>query len=214
MARKYGGSHILRVPANFTVCTLTHTLLIPTLSVAFPFLCFREVELPEKTADVGNSTFPKVPPPTSTINLTDKHVRRSSVGGAANIGLFIPPDMSKVYYKESYEEFVRLKEPMEPKSLCWTPKQELYVGCAGGQLMMVDFDSGSATVLVNPQPHSEVLPTKTVGSRCFLWKGFFLHCLFPLPLSIFLPSPYSLHPFSHPPVIPYSTPSHWEVWLT
>lgn len=114
-----------------------------------------EVELPEKTADVGSGTFPKVPPPTSAINVTDKDMQQASVAGT-NMGLFVPPDMSNVYYKESYEEFVRLKEPMEPKSLCWTPKQEIYVGCAGGQLMMVDFDSGGATVLVNPQPSMEV----------------------------------------------------------
>lgn len=119
-------------------------------------LCFSEVELPEKTAEVGSVTRPKVPPPTSTTNLVEKYPRRSSVGGAASIGLFTPPDMSKVYYKESYEEFVKLKEPMEPRSLCWTPKHELYVGCTGGQLMMVDFDSGSTTILVNPQLHSMV----------------------------------------------------------
>jgi hypothetical protein len=78
------------------------------------------------------------------------------VVGPVGVGLFTPPDMSKVYYKESYEEFVRLKEPVEPKSVCWTPKQELYVGCTGGQLMLVDFDSGGTTILVNTQPHSDV----------------------------------------------------------
>lgn len=114
---------------------------------------FSEVELPEKTAEVGSGTSPMVPPPTSDV--TDKVLQRASMAGG-NVGLFIPPDMSKVFYKESYEEFVRLKEPMEPRSFCWTPKQELYVGCAGGQLMMVDFDSGDASVLVNPHPTAEV----------------------------------------------------------
>lgn len=114
-----------------------------------------EVELPEKTAVVGSGTTPIVPPPTSTFTIANKDMQ-ASAAGAAGMGLFVPPDMSKVFYKESYEEFVRLKEPMEPRSLCWTPKQMLYVGCAGGQLMLVDFDSGSAAVLVNPQPSAEV----------------------------------------------------------
>lgn len=114
------------------------------------------MELPEKTAEVGSHTAPKIPPPTSTSDVTDKVLQHPSLAPGANLGLFIPPDMSKVFYKESYEDFVRLKESMEPKSLCWTPKQELYVGCSGGQLMLVDFDSGVANVLVNPHPSAEV----------------------------------------------------------
>ena len=74
----------------------------------------------------------------------------------ANMGLFVPPNMSEVFYKDSYEDFVREKQPMEPVSHCWTPKQSIYVGCVGGQLVAVDFDTGTATVMVNQQPAIQV----------------------------------------------------------
>ena len=113
----------------------------------------REVELPEKTAEVGSATHPKVPPPTSNFsNASSKDMQVPVSAG----GLFVPPDMSNVVYKESYAEFIRPKELVEPKSLCWTPKQALFVGCAGGQLMMLDFELGSASMLVNPLPSAEV----------------------------------------------------------
>lgn len=113
----------------------------------FNFIYCSEVELPEITAEVGATTTPKIPPPTTFIS-SDKDLQAPV---ATSVGLFVPPNMSEVLYKESYDEFVRLKEPIEPRALCWTPKQSIYVGCGGGQLMMVEFDSGCVTVMVNPQ---------------------------------------------------------------
>lgn len=111
-----------------------------------------EIELPENTSDVGTKTNPKVPPPTAAFSFTDTVLQPSGAG----MGFFMPPNMSEVFYKESYEDFIEVKEPVELRSFCWTPRQSLYVGCAGGQLLSVDFDTGSTTVLVNPQPLMKV----------------------------------------------------------
>lgn len=112
--------------------------------------------MPEKTAEVGSRTAPKVPPPTTAGFPPTMDTDIQSTGIGANMGLFIPPNMSEVFYKDSYEDFIKQKEPMEVKSHCWTPKQSIYVGCAGGQLVLVDFDTGCTTVIVNPQPPMKV----------------------------------------------------------
>lgn len=109
--------------------------------------------MPEKTAGVGSSTKPVVPPPTHGGFLgTDIQ----TTGTSTNMGLFIPPNMSEVLYKDTYEEFIREKELVETKSHCWTPKQSVYVGCAGGQVLLVDFDTGCTTVVVNSHPPLKV----------------------------------------------------------
>lgn len=88
------------------------------------------------------------------------------------MGFFMPPNMSEVFYKESYEDFIEVKEPVELRSFCWTPRQSLYVGCAGGQLLSVDFDTGSTTVLVNPQPLMKVTKLKFLYcSGICLWQS-------------------------------------------
>lgn len=116
--------------------------------------------MPEKSAEVGSKTV-------SNFAITDNDIQ------ATGVGTNIPPNMSEVLYKESYEDFIRPRELMEVKSFCWTPKQSIYVGCAGGQLMMVDVDTGCTTVLVNPQPPMKVsivavqLETQTL--QCFVF---------------------------------------------
>ena len=65
--------------------------------------------------------------------------------------LYSPPDMSKVLYEESFDEFVRKKDPVVLTCQCWTPHQSVYIGCAGGQLLLADFEGGAVKVLSNPQ---------------------------------------------------------------
>ena len=67
------------------------------------------------------------------------------------VSLFTPPNMSSVLYQETYDNFMQKKQPVKLTSHCWTPKQSIYIGCAGGQLLLAEFDSGSVRVLVNPQ---------------------------------------------------------------
>ena len=62
-----------------------------------------------------------------------------------------PPGMSRVLYKESYDDFVRERQPVVLTSHCWTAQQSIYLGCSGGQLLQVDFESGEVIVLTNPQ---------------------------------------------------------------
>ncbi len=99
-------------------------------------------------------TSPKVPPPSLCFMPAENEM--VGAAGTSGIGMFIPPNMSNVFFKESYEEFIKVREPIEMKSFCWTPRQNLYVGCAGGQLVSVEFDSGCVDVLVNPYPAVEV----------------------------------------------------------
>ena len=120
-------------------------------------LLYSEVEIPEKTDEVGMVTYPKNPP----IDLTSYNAMNiwgdiQERGSGSNMGQFIPPDMSRVYFKQSYQDFIKIHQPLELKSFCWTPKQSIYIGCADGQLMVVEFDTGIVTMLVNPQPPLEV----------------------------------------------------------
>lgn len=112
--------------------------------------------MPEITAEVGTETTPKVPPPNINFVPPENEIQVAGNAGVSGVGMFVPPNMSEVLYKESYEEFIKERELMELKSFCWTPQQNLYVGCAGGRLLSVEFDSGSVSVLVNSFPTMEV----------------------------------------------------------
>lgn len=126
-----------------------------TYSLPKPAPCsFSEVQLPEKSAEVGSLTNPKVPPPNPASKSLSNELQLAGVGTGG--ALFAPPNMAEVYYKEPYDEFIKLKEAVVLKSLCWTPKQSIYIGCDGGQLLIVDVDSGCTTVVVNPQSVLEV----------------------------------------------------------
>ena len=61
------------------------------------------------------------------------------------------PDLSTVLYKETYDEYTHERKLVVPTSHCWSSQQTLYVGCRGGQLLSVDFDSGVIQVLANTQ---------------------------------------------------------------
>ena len=65
--------------------------------------------------------------------------------------LFNPTDMSKVLYSESYDDYMHKSNPVQPMCHCWTPEQSIYVGCAGGQLLMFESDSGVTKVIANSQ---------------------------------------------------------------
>ena len=132
--------------------------------------------MPEKNAEVGSVTVPKVPPPNLCFIPAENEMQAAGTAGASSMGMFVPPNMSEVLYKESYEEFIKDREPMELKSFCWTPKQNLYVGCAGGQLVSVEFESGCVSVLVNPCPAMEVCSGS--GRREKSLYGPLVHFLF------------------------------------
>lgn len=67
------------------------------------------------------------------------------------------PDLSNVLYKETYDEYIHDKSPVVLASHCWSSQQTLYVGCRGGQLLMVDFDTGAIKVLANSQVKAVLL---------------------------------------------------------
>ena len=108
-----------------------------------------EVTLPESTDVAGRKTCPNKPDMESPPSTPHTDLNTSLT--LSNISLCTPPNMSEVCYKDSYQNFIKNNKPMMPKSLCWTPKHSVYVGCDGGQLMVVDVDTGTTTVLVNPQ---------------------------------------------------------------
>ncbi len=108
-----------------------------------------EIELPEKTSEVGVKT--SVIPENSPHRSPAKSVRTEATA-ASTMTLYSPPNMAEVYYSGSYEDYIRKKQCVEPKCICWTTKQAAYVGCGGGQLLTVEAESGSATLLVNPLP--------------------------------------------------------------
>lgn len=138
-----------------------HVVCLLSRSNLTPHHYYSEVKLPEKTAEVGSKTVPKVPPPTSTLpSVAESDVQSAGVMGTT-MGLFVPPNMSEVFYKDSYEEFIRVKQPVEVRAHAWTPKQSIYVGCGGGQLILVEFDTGCTTLLVNAQP-----PVKVGSGTC------------------------------------------------
>ena len=114
-----------------------------------------ELEVPECSSPVGSRTHPKQPPfvVASKISKSMSHMGRKLERSETKSGQFFsaPSNMSTVLYKESYDEFVREKQPVVLTSHCWTTKQSVYFGCLGGQLLQVDFESGEVIVLANPQ---------------------------------------------------------------
>lgn len=61
------------------------------------------------------------------------------------------PDFTRVLYKEIYDEYTCLRSPVVLTSHCWSSQQTVFVGCRGGQLLTVDFDTGITHVLANAQ---------------------------------------------------------------
>lgn len=59
-------------------------------------------------------------------------------------------DTSRVLYPQPYVDQVNRPKPVVPLAHCWTPTGGIYCGCEGGELFLVDSESGSATVLVSP----------------------------------------------------------------
>ena len=106
-----------------------------------------EVCLPGKIDEVGTRTRPNI-----QYTKSPKMVSTT----VSTICLYTPPNMSEVYFKGSYQDFIKHKQLVVPTSLCWTPLHSVYVGCDGGQLLLVKSDTGKATLLINPQPSLDV----------------------------------------------------------
>ena len=52
---------------------------------------------------------------------------------------------------------------------CWSSQQSLFVGCRGGQLLSIDFDTAIIQVLANPQL-TQVEPKTTAVCLCILFS--------------------------------------------
>lgn len=59
-------------------------------------------------------------------------------------------DTARVLYSQPYVDQASRPQPVVPLAHCWTPTGGIYCGCEGGQLFLVDSETGSATVLVSP----------------------------------------------------------------
>ena len=67
------------------------------------------------------------------------------------IVLTAPPNMKQVLYKDSYDDFLQERSPVEPVSHSWSAQQTVYIGCEHGQLLLVDFESGIVSIIANPE---------------------------------------------------------------
>lgn len=109
--------------------------------------------LPDIKAVVGHQSQPLLPSLSndSKLEQAGQKLERRDTKLDGGITLFTPSDVSKVLYPESYDEFMHQRVHVEPVCHCWTPKQSVYVGCSGGQLLMMESDSGVTRLLANPQ---------------------------------------------------------------
>ena len=116
----------------------------------FFFSFCREIRLPERTCPVGTSEGHD--DSATKTAASAEHKSSTKVENVASEGtLFAVPDLTSVLYTESYDEFIATKELVIPESQCWGSQQSVYIGCKGGQVLMVDSESGLVTVLANPQ---------------------------------------------------------------
>lgn len=109
-----------------------------------------EAVLPEKSTPVGHLTYP-ILPSTSKVEHVGQKLERMDTKLDHGLTLFNPTEMSKVLYSESYDDYMHKSNPVQPTCHCWTPEQSIYVGCVGGQLLMLESDSGLTKVIANPQ---------------------------------------------------------------
>ncbi|XP_061084124.1 cilia- and flagella-associated protein 43 [Conger conger] len=57
---------------------------------------------------------------------------------------------------EGFVPKAKRKEKFYPSSVCWTASSDLYVGCRQGHLLLVNLDSKSVSVLLNPQQDADL----------------------------------------------------------
>ncbi len=109
--------------------------------------------LPDIKAVVGHLSQPLIPSLSndSKLEQVGQKLERRDTKLDGGLTLFTPSDLSKVLYPESYDDFIRKRVSVEPLCHCWTPKQSVYVGCSGGQLLVMESDSGVTKLLANPQ---------------------------------------------------------------
>ena len=121
-----------------------------TITNSLIFVISRETNLPEISAEVGSAIQPPLLPLSVTHVLskaseTEQHTTKD-VHSGPNL-----PDLSKVLYQETYDEYTREKRLVVLASHCWSTQQSMFVGCRGGQLLTVDFDTAVIKTLANPQ---------------------------------------------------------------
>ena len=113
----------------------------------FVFLVFsRDTNLPEISAEVGSA----IQPPLLPLSVTHVQSKASETEQHTTKEVKLP-DLSKVLYQETYDEYTREKRLVVLASHCWSTQQSMFVGCRGGQLLTVDFDTGVIKTLANPQ---------------------------------------------------------------
>lgn len=117
-----------------------------------------EVEVPEKNTPVGTLVQhvrpPSALPSKSSIldNMGQKLERTETKSDHLLVAaLTSPPNLCHVLYKESYDTFMKKKDPVVFTAHCWTPHQSIYVACEGGQLLLADSETGAIKVVANPQ---------------------------------------------------------------
>lgn len=108
------------------------------------------MDIPDRSMPVGSRVSPKLQSAdilTDHVDVGGRQERRNIHG----IVLTTSPNMKQVLYKDSYDEFLQKKSPVEPVSHCWSTQQTVYIGCEHGQLLLVDFESGIVSIAANPE---------------------------------------------------------------
>lgn len=114
--------------------------IVTVIFIRVIFILCSEVEIPDRLMPVGSRVSPK-------LQSAGVQERRSAHG----IALTTPPNMKQVLYKDSYDEFLQKRSPVEPVSHCWSAQQIVYIGSEHGQLLLVDFESGIVSIVANPE---------------------------------------------------------------
>lgn len=106
---------------------------------------FRETTLPDRTTTVGTT----LQPPQPSLSSTKTQSKMDEIHTTSDQPRL--PELSNVLYKETYDEYTCVRNPVVLVSHCWSSHQTLFIGCRGGQLLKVDFDSGVIEVMANTQ---------------------------------------------------------------
>ena len=111
--------------------------------------CHRETSLPEVNTEVKAS----VQPPQLPLSVAHVQSKASEKTESHHVREDHPkqPDLSRVLYRETYDEYTRERRPVVLTSHYWSSQQSLFVGCRGGQLLSTDFDTAIIQVLANPR---------------------------------------------------------------
>ena len=115
-----------------------------------------EIDIPDKSLPVGSAQSPQKSPAgtvtTSTEDMGKRKLQLERRNTKHDQGLtqFSTPNMKNVLYEVTYDEYMQKKSPVKPISHCWNAQQNVYIGCEGGQLLLVDFETRLVKILANP----------------------------------------------------------------